>query len=79
MSTKEDLISKFKEKHNFTDLDMKNLKRYEDTRLGGSMNMFGYLGTMRKHNANGGSRLADWIMNNYGEYLELLNSIKESK
>jgi hypothetical protein len=73
----EKLLNEFKEKHNFTDMDLKNLKRYEDTRLSGEMNMMSYLATMKRYNANGGSKLADWIINNYGDYLELLKKLGE--
>lgn len=73
------LIDDFKKRHGFDDKDMKNLKRYEDTRRGGSMNMLIYLGQMSGMNVNGGTRLADWIMaysgEQYKEFLDLLEEI----
>ncbi len=66
----------FMAKHNFNDLDFRNLKRYEQVRQGGTMNMFEYLEMMKVHNLNGGSRLASWILsgNNYAEFMEVLEN-----
>ena len=65
----------FLEKHKLSELDWRNLIRYEETRKIGKMNMFEYLNIMREFNANGGKRLAQWIMvfENYKEFLEVLN------
>jgi hypothetical protein len=65
----------FLEKHELSELDWCNLIRYEETRKTGKMNMFEYLNIMREFNANGGKRLAQWIMvfENYKEFLEVLN------
>lgn len=69
-------IKEFKEKHNFTDLDMRNLRRYEDVRNSGVMNMFEYIHMMTVLNTNGGERLAKWILveGNYKEYKALTSS-----
>lgn len=66
----------FMAKHNFNDLDFRNLKRYEQVRALGEMNMFDYLRMMREHNLNGGSKLADWIISgtNYEEFMEVLEN-----
>ena len=65
----------FLEKHKLSELDWRNLIRYEEARKGGKMNMFEYLNIMREFNANGGKRLAQWItvFENYKEFLEVLN------
>ena len=65
----------FLEKHKLSELDWRNLIRYEEARKTGKMNMFEYLNVMREFNANGGKRLAQWIMvfENYKEFLEVLN------
>jgi hypothetical protein len=65
----------FLEKHKLSELDWRNLIRYEEARKTGKMNMFEYLNIMRKFNVNGGKRLAQWIMvfENYKEFLEVLN------
>lgn len=65
----------FLEKHKLSELDWRNLIRYEEARKTGKMNMFEYLNIMREFNANGGKRLARWIMvfENYKEFLEVLN------
>jgi hypothetical protein len=65
----------FLEKHELSELDWRNLIRYEEARKTGKMNMFEYLNIMREFNANGGKRLAQWIMvfENYKEFLEVLN------
>ena len=64
----------FMKKHRLTAMDYKNLVRYEDTRKSGVMNMFEYIHLMKKYNANGGSKLADWILtdDNYEEFLSTL-------
>ena len=65
----------FLEKHELSELDYRNLIRYEEARKTGKMNMFEYLNFMREFNANGGKRLAQWIMaiENFKEFLEVLN------
>ena len=65
----------FLEKHDFNDLDFRNLIRYEEARKTGIMNMFDYLNLMQEFNINGGKRLARWIMvfENYKDFLEVLN------
>lgn len=64
----------FMAKHNFNDLDFRNLKRYEQVRTHGEMNMFEYLRMMKVHNLNGGSKLATWIQSgtNYAEFMEVI-------
>ncbi len=71
----------FFKKHNFNDLDFRNLKRYEQVRASGEMNMFEYLSMMKVHNLNGGSKLASWIIsgNNYAEFMEVLELEKGGK
>lgn len=72
-----DLITKeFMEKHGFTQADMNNLARYERVRKSGEMNMMEYIVPMKRYNANGGPKLADWIMSNYEKYLAYLEKIK---
>ena len=68
--TKQELMKK----HRLSATDYKNLIRYEDTRKSGVMNMFEYIHLMKKYNANGGSKLADWILtdDNYEEFLSTL-------
>ena len=70
----------FMAKHDFNDLDFRNLKRYEQVRAHGVMNMFEDLGMMKAHNLNGGSKLATWISSgtNYNEFLEVIKN-KEIK
>ena len=48
----------FLKKHSFTDLDYRNLIRFEEARKDVSI---GYVWQMREYNINGGKRLADWI------------------
>lgn len=66
----------FMAKHDFNDLDFRNLQRYEQVRARGGMNMFEYLATMKAHNLNGGSKLASWIISgtNYNEFLEVIKN-----
>lgn len=66
----------FLEKHELSELDFRNLKRYEEVRQSGTMNMFEYLTMMKVHNLNGGSKLASWIIsgNNYAEFMEVLEN-----
>lgn len=65
----------FLEKHKLSELDWRNLIRYEEARKTGKMNMFEYINFMQEFNINGGKRLAQWIMvfENYKEFLEVLN------
>ena len=65
----------FLEKHELSELDFRNLIRYEEARKTGKMNMFEYINFMQEFNVNGGKRLAQWIMvfGNYKEFLEVLN------
>ncbi len=69
----------FMAKHDLNDLDFRNLKRYEQVREHGKMNMFEYLGMMKVHNLNGGSKLATWIISgtNYAEFMEVLENESE--
>lgn len=69
-----ELKEQFLKKHSFTELDYRNLIRYEEVRADGEMNMFGYVWQMREYNINGGKRLADWIVKagNYKEFLSTL-------
>ena len=76
--TKEQLTNDFKSKHHLSDIDLMHLKKYEEVRLAGSMNMLYYLGDMKRRNHNGTSQLADWILGNYGEYLDYLKSISNN-
>lgn len=64
----------FMKTHSLTDKDWNNLVRYEKVRQGGTMNMFEYLGMMKKLEVNGGTKLAEFIMesNNYEDFLEVL-------
>ncbi len=64
----------FLEKHELTDQDWIDLKRYENMRKSGKMNMFHYLANMQKH--KNGKRLAKLIMSNgfYKEFLETLEA-----
>ena len=66
----------FMAKHNFNDLDFRNLQRYEQVRARGEMNMFEYLELMKAHNLNGGEKLATWISSstNYAEFREVLKN-----
>jgi hypothetical protein len=66
----------FLEKHELNELDWHNLIKYEEVKKTGKMNMFEYLNFMREFNVNGGKKLASWILtdDNYGEFLEVLNS-----
>lgn len=66
----------FMKKHNLTEQDWRNLLRYEQVKQSGTMNMFEYLGIMKKYNANGGTKLAEFIMegNNYAEFMEVLEN-----
>lgn len=72
--TKEKLL----EKHELSELDYRNLVRYEQARHSGFVNMFEYMGLMEKHNLNGGKKLAHWIResNNYEEFLGTLENGK---
>jgi hypothetical protein len=65
----------FLEKHELSELDWRNLIRYEETRKTGKMNMFEYLNFMREFNINGGKKLATWLLSydNYFDFLEVLN------
>jgi hypothetical protein len=73
--------NEFMKKHRMTAIDYKNLVRYEDTRKSGVMNMNEYIHLMKKYNANGGSKLADWIVKggNYEEFLSTLGKEKENE
>lgn len=68
----------FLEKHGMTEMDYRNLIRYERSyriwKNGGSINMFNYVWQMKKYNINGGKRLSDWIVKagNYEEFLSTL-------
>ena len=66
----------FMRKHDFNELDFRNLKRYEQVRTNGVMNMFEYLELMKAHNLNGGEKLATWISSgtNYAEFREVLEN-----
>lgn len=70
----------FLKKHDLSERDFADLKRYEAVMVSGKHNMFGYLALMQKHNANGGRKLALWIMHgdNYSEFLEVLENEKNS-
>ncbi len=71
----------FMAKHDFNDLDFRNLKRYEQVRSNGEMNMFEYLGMMKAHNLNGGSKLASWILagTNYVEFMKVLENERKGE
>lgn len=73
------LIKEFQKKHGLSDMDMKNLARYERTKETGEVNMANYLATMERYNANGGSKLVKWIKNeaNYSAYSMLLIQISK--
>ena len=72
---RDSLTREFMEKHGFNQADMNNLARYERVRKSREMNMMEYIVPMKRYNANGGIKLADWIMSNYGEYLDYLEKI----
>lgn len=67
----------FMKKYGLTEMDYKNLLRYENTRQSGVMNMFDYLYLMKKHGVNGGAKLADLIMKGsfYSEFLETIKGV----
>ena len=66
----------FLEKHELSELDYRNLIRYEEARKTGKMNMFEYLEFMKTYNLNGGKKLATWISSstNYAEFREVLEN-----
>ena len=72
-------MKEFLKKHSFTELDYRNLIRYEEARNDGEMNMFEYLSFMEEFNVNGGIRLARWILtgDNYSDFLETLGKEEE--
>lgn len=67
---------KMLEKHELSELDYRNLVRYEQVRRSGVINMFEYMGLMEKRNLNGGKKLTHWIRegNNYEEFLGTLKN-----
>lgn len=67
----------FMKKYGLTEMDYKNLLRYENTRQSGVMNMFEYLCLMKKHGVNGGAKLADLILEGrfYSEFLETMKGV----
>lgn len=67
---------KFLKKHDLSERDFADLKRYKQVKDSGEYNVFAYLGLMQKYNANGGKKLALWIMHgdNYSEFLEVLEN-----
>lgn len=69
----------FLQKNELSELDYRNLIRYEVARKTGKMNMNVYLYLMKKYNINGGERLATWIVKegNYEEFLSTL--VKEEQ
>lgn len=71
----------FLKKHNLTDLDYRNLIRYEEVRRSGVYNMYEYFGLMKKNNLNGGEKMVDFIKkdDNYSDFLETLEVDKRWK
>ena len=67
--------NEFMKKYGLTEMDYKNLVRYEDTRKSGVMNMFEYLYLMKRHGINGGAKLAALITEG-GFYTEFLETVK---
>lgn len=65
----------FLEKYDLSELDWRNLVRYEETRKSGVMNMLEYINLMQDFNVNGGKKLAQWILinDNYLDFLKTLN------
>ena len=63
----------FLEKYELNERDWRNLVRYEEVRRSGVMNMYEYLYLMKKHNVNGGRRLADLIQSGtfYEKFLDV--------
>lgn len=63
----------FLQKHELTEKDYKNLLRFETARTSSAYNMHEYIEMMKKYNANGGVKLAGWILegNNYEEFLQV--------
>lgn len=74
MNVKEEFLKK----HSFTDLDYRNLIRYEEARRSDIFNMYEYLEVMITYNLNGGKRLADWILK-AGNYEEFLRTLEKEK
>lgn len=70
----------FLKKHGFTELDYRNLIRFEAVRRSGQTNMYDYLIQMITYNSNGGERLAVWTAKagNYEEFLSTLGKKKEN-
>lgn len=68
----------FLEKHKLSELDWRNLIRYEEARKTGIMNMFDYLNLMQEFNINGGKRLARWILTS-DNYFDFLETLKEKR
>lgn len=66
----------FLQKHELSELDYRNLVRYEEVRKSATMNMFEYLNFMREFNVNGGKKLAQWILtgDNYSDFLKTLEA-----
>lgn len=65
----------FLKKHNLTEADYRNLKRFEEVRSSGIYNVYEYITLMIKFNVNGGERLARWIQQS-GNYAELQEVLK---
>ena len=67
----------FMQEHGLTEMDYKNLVRYEETRKSGVMNMYEYLFLMKKHGVNGGAKLAALIKEErfYSEFLEIVKGV----
>lgn len=67
-------INDFMSKHNLTDVDFKNLLRYERVRQGYTYDLKEYESMMITMNSNGGKRLLNWINtdDNYEEFLQLI-------
>ena len=68
----------FLKKHNLTEMDYRNLQKFEDVRQSGIYNMYEYFGIMVKNNLNGGEKMVDFIKkdDNYGDFLETLEEAK---
>lgn len=73
--------TEFLKKHNLTEADYRNLKRFEEMRRSGIYNMYEYFEMMKEHNLNGGEKMVGFIRkgDNYGEFLETWEEAKCKK
>ena len=69
----------FLKKHDLTEVDYRNLQRFESVRKSGIYNMYEYFGLMIRNNLNGGEKMVNFITknDNYGDFLKTLEKEKE--